>query len=575
LGGIPLAIELAAARARALTVEQISEKLEDSLGLLTTGSRTAAPRHQTLRATLRWSYELLSEPELKLFGRLSVFAGGWTLEAAEAVGAGSGIEEDQVLDLLSSLVDKSLVVAEASPVDAGALRYGMLEPVRQYAREKLRESSEAPGVRRRHAEYYLAFAETAEPELLGANQGRWLRRLRAEVGNLREALSWSLEPGQEGERAELRLRLAAALWRFWDVEGFQEGKRWLQAALEKDPGGFPAVRAKALGGLGWILLYQQSYGRAIAALEEATALYKELGDESGAAFALANLGYAVMHGGYRERVPAFVEEGEALMQGDMDGHTRAFLRIVLACAPIMEGDLDSAVAQFEESLALCRELGDLRYTSMSLFALGLTELLREHLDLGAALLEEGARITRELGDRLGVIYFAWVLGKVAALREKPVRAARLWGAAEALREQMGMSLSYLDLVQSGYEQDLATVRSTLDEASFDAAWAEGREMSPEEAIEYALSEEEEEPASAPATKATSETSVSASYPAGLSAREAEVLKLVAEGLTNVRIAERLFISPRTVDRHLNSAYRKIGASSRAAATRFAIEHGLA
>src|SRR5215210_4301789 len=151
-------------------------------------------------------------------------------------------------------------MVEASPVDAGAPRYRMLEPIKQFGREKLRESTEAPEVRR-HAEHYLAFAETAEPELLGADQGEWLQRLRTEFGNLREAHSWSLEPGQERARAELRLRLAAALWRFWEIKGLKEGKQWLRTALEKDPGGFPAVRARALGGLGFILLFQRDYER--------------------------------------------------------------------------------------------------------------------------------------------------------------------------------------------------------------------------------------------------------------------------------------------------------------------------
>ena len=488
LDGIPLAIELAAARTRVLSVEQISEKLEDPLALLTTGVRTAAPRHRTLRATLQWSYELLSEGERELLGRLSVFAGGWDLEAAEVVGAaGEPADAGLVLDLLSNLVDKSLVVAEAEA--DGALRYRMLEPIRQFAREMLEESQEAPEVRRRHAEHYLALAETAEPELLGADQGRWLQRLRTELGNLRAALSWSLEPGEEEERARLRLRLAAALWRFWGAEGFEEGKRWLQTALERDPGGFPAVRAKALRGLGYILFFQQDYARAIAALEEAIALYKELGDNSGTAFALANLGYAVVHGGYRERVAAFVQEGEALMrERDLEVHARAFLRIILAHAAMEEDDLDWAVAQLEEGLALCRELGDLRNTSMSLFLLGMIELKRGDLDRGASLLEEGALIARELKGRLGGAYYGLGLGKVSALRGRPVRAARLWGAAEALREQMGMLLSQFDLAHSGYERDLAAVISALDEASFDAAWAEGRAMSPEQVFEYALDE---------------------------------------------------------------------------------------
>lgn len=486
LDGTPLAIELAAARTRVLTVEQILEKLEDPLGLLTTGSRAAPPRHQTLRATLEWSHELLSEAEQAVFRRLSVFAGGWDLEAAEAVGAAEPVQTGRVLDLLSKLVDKSLVVAETE--SGSGPRYRMLEPVRQYGREKLRESQEAPEIRRRHAEHFLAFAETAEPELLGPDQGDWLRRLRTDFANLREAYSWSLEPGKEGGRARLRLRLAAALWRFWESQRFEEGKQWLQTAIEKDAGDFPAVRAKALGGLGFILLFQQDYARAIAALEEAVALYKEVGNAFGGAFALGNLGYAVLHGGYHERVPDFVREAETLMAGELDGHARAFLGIVVACATLGRGDLDSAVTQLGESLDLCRDLGDSRNTSMSLFILGMIELERGDLSRGAALLEEGARITWELRDRLGSLYYAFGLGKLSALRGSPDRAARLWGAAEAHREQIGMALSRFDLAASGYEHDLAAVRSVLDETSFDVAWTEGRAMSPEQAIGYALGE---------------------------------------------------------------------------------------
>ena len=452
LDGIPLAIEFAAARARTLTVEQIAEKLEDPLGLLTTGSRAAAPRHQTLRAAFQWSFELLDEQERELLGRLSVFAGGWDLEAAEAVGAGGPVGTGRVLDLLSMLVDKSLVVAEKSGEEEGTfyVRYRMLEPVRQFGREKLVESLEESEVSERHAEHYLALAERAEPELLGADQAEWLGRLRIELGNLRAALSWSLGPGDgEDERAGLGLRLAAALWRFWDIQGFQEGKRWLRAALEKDPGEFPAVRTQALSGLGWFLLFQRDYGPAIAALEEAVALHKELGDESGAALALAHLGFAVVHGDFGERVSAFVLEGEALMRGNLEGHSRAFLRIALASVAIGEGDYDSAASQLEESLALCRELGDRRNTGYSLYILGMTELLRDDLDRGATLLEECIPIVRELEYWFGGAYTLLGQGKVAAPHGKSGRAARLWGAAEALREKMGMSLSHFDFVHSG------------------------------------------------------------------------------------------------------------------------------
>jgi non-specific serine/threonine protein kinase len=549
LDGMPLAIELAAARARAHSVEQISSRLESSLTLLTGGSRTAEPRQRTLRGAINWSYELLSEEERGLLRRLSVFAGGSTLEAAEEVCGGDGIESEEVLDLLSRLVDKSLVLVAEQDRQT---RYTMLETVRQFAREKLEESGEEPKVRRRHAEHYLAFAEGAEPELLGKDQGLWLQRLRTEFGNLWESHAWSLESAHEAEHARLGLRLAAALCRFWAGEGFEEGKRWLRTALENDPGGLPAVRAKALAGLGWILLFQKAYGPAIAALEEAIALYEEVGDKPGAALALANLGYAVLHGGFLERVRAFVEEGEALMQeADLKGHPRAFLRLILASAAVVEGDPDSAAGQLQESLALSRELGNLRASSIALFTLGMVEIMRQDLDRGATLLVESSRIARGLKYRLCGAYSVWGLGNVNALRGKPIRAAKLWGAAEALRERMGMYLSPCDLAHSGYERDLAAVRATLDEASFDAAWTEGRAMSFEQALEYAL----EEPTTHGVTSA----------PAGLTRREMEVLRLVARGMSNREIAADLVLSEHTVHRHVSNVLGKLGVSSRTAA----------
>jgi predicted ATPase/class 3 adenylate cyclase len=483
LDGLPLAIELAAARMKLLPPQALLSRLGNRLMLLKGGATNLPARQQTLRATIDWSYELLNEDEKTLFGRLSVFAGGSTLEAIEEICDPHG--ELDMLEVVGSLLEKSLLRREEGA--DGESRFVMLETIQEYAREKLEESGEVEESRRRHAEHYLALAETTEPELLGADQGRWMRRLGSEFANLREAHSWSLEPDQEeGERAGMRLRLAAALWRFWAAQRFEEGKVWLQTALERDTGGFPALRAKALGALGFILLFQHDYERAIAALEEAVALYGELGDKSGAAFALANLGWAALHGDYRGRVPAFVREAEALMQEDIDDHARVILGIVRASATIGQGDLDSAVSQLEEGLALCRELGDRRSTAMALFVLGVTELRRGDLERGATLLEEGAQISRELGDRLGAPYFAEGLAKMSAMRSRPVRAARLWGAAEALREQMGVSLSKFDRANSDYDRDLALVRSSLDEATFEAAWAEGRAMSFEQAVGYML-----------------------------------------------------------------------------------------
>ena len=321
LDGMPLAIELAAARLRVLSVEQISRRLEDPLALLSTKDRTADTRHRTLRATLEWSHELLGEPERAMLRRLSAFAEGWELEAAEAVCSEDGIEERDVLELLSNLVDKSMVVSV--PDTGGALRYGMLEPVRQYGQEKLEESGEAEKVRERHARYYLALAEEAEPEL--KEQGAWLERLGAEHANFRAALSWSLdaEDAEEPteERAELGLRLAAALAqaRFWAANSYSEGLGWLERALRASSSPPLAVRIKALDEAGYIAVWQGQYEKAVALLEESFAVSKQLGDRLCIVASLFGLGNGLLQlDGNRERVDALCEEAEALRREPLD-----------------------------------------------------------------------------------------------------------------------------------------------------------------------------------------------------------------------------------------------------------------
>src|SRR5215213_9085784 len=303
LDGIPLAIELAAARV-GLSVEQIATRLDDSLKLLTAGSRTASPRQRTLRGTLDWSYELLSEREQLLFARLSVFAGGWALEAVELVGVGDGIEEGDVLDLLLRLVDKSLVVAEAT--GEGGVRYRLLEPVRQYALQKQEASGEAEEVRHRHAEFFLALAEDAEPRLRGAEDVEWLERLEREHDNLRVALSWALERGN----AELDLRLAGALWTFWQAHGHEgERRKWLEEALAEDDRASVAARAKALEGVCWMAIDWRDLDRAEAVAQAGLKLDDEveIGNKLAASFRTM-LGYTVALRGDNERAKELLEE---------------------------------------------------------------------------------------------------------------------------------------------------------------------------------------------------------------------------------------------------------------------------
>jgi predicted ATPase/DNA-binding SARP family transcriptional activator/DNA-binding CsgD family transcriptional regulator len=570
LEGIPLAIELAAARTATLSVEQIEERLEDSLKLLTTGFRSADPRHRTLRATLDWSFNLLSEAERVLFSRLSVFADGWTLEAAEALG--SGVGEGEVLDCLSRLVDKSLAVLEEGEHD-GALRYTMLEPVRQYARQKLRESGEEEAVQGRHADFFLALAEEAEPEISGPDQEAWLKRLVREHANLRGALAWALDPAESGQsrehRAEVGLRLAGALGRFWGVYGPGEGLRWLERGLARGRAASKPTLAKALYEAGWIVLFQGDYDGAIALLEEALALFRELEDRRGVATSLVNLGFAALHQGDKERTATIRQEVEALQREPLDRFTLAWLITFLALATSYEGDFERSAALATESLAIYRELGDKRGISLCHIDLGFIELIRGDHEPAAVLLEESVRVLRGSEDKFCLAYGIFGLAAVAAAREEPVRAARLWGAAEALRQEIGVvSLTQWELEAYDYEGRVSAARNMLgDEGAWEEAFEEGRAKSAEEAAEYALSQEVvlAVPERPPAAGRTSDP---------LTRREREVAALVARGLTNRQIAQELHLSERTVENHVSKILRKLRLASRARVATWATEQRL-
>ena len=320
LDGIPLALELAAARVRSLSVEQINERLDDRFRLLTGGSRTALPRQQTLRALIDWSYDLLDARGKTLLARLSVFAGGWSLEAAESVCAADGAEDWEVLDLLSGLVNKSLVVYD----EEEGSRYRLLETVRQYASEILGASEAAANSRARHRDYFLSLAEEAEPLLNGPEQASWLSRLEREHDNLRAALSWCEaeawpEQGSESEgggtdSAAAWLRLCVALGRFWEVRGhYGEGRLWLKRVLQRTEGRpISVMRARALNWAGTLAWRQGGFGTARALFEESLSGFRQIGDKKGAANALNNLGNVVHHQGDYDAARAFFEESLSL-----------------------------------------------------------------------------------------------------------------------------------------------------------------------------------------------------------------------------------------------------------------------
>jgi non-specific serine/threonine protein kinase len=560
LDGIPLAIELAAARTKVLSVEEISERLDDCFALLTTGNRTALPRQRTLHATMDWSHELLPEQERILLRRLSVFSGGFTLKAAESVCTGEDLEPNHVLDLLSYLVDKSLVMVREN---GGQTRYRLLETVRQYGRERLDESEDEAEVKRRHAAFFVGIAEEAERELDGPDQTLWLAFLETDHDNFRAALSWSLG---EGGDAGLGVRLAAALWPFWFARGYlSEGRRWLERAITLSDSLSTLARAKALNGAGSIATFQDEYEAAKALIEEGLALNRELGDKEGIASSLANLcGVAML--GQRDDIPALaaLEEAKALRPEIKNRRTVGNLLILEGRVALARGDLERAVELGEESLEMYREARDAYGIVMCLLHIAFVTLARNDYERTAALLREGLQLSRELEHKVFIQYCVTGLAGVAASKGFPVRAARLWGAAERLSEISGGHIVREGKSTIDYERTLTAARSQLEEAAWTAAWAEGRAMSPERAIEYALEQEEAAP----------EPASPEAYPAGLSAREVEVLGLVATGLTNAEVAERLFLSSRTINWHLSSIYRKLGSHSRTEAARFAVEYGL-
>jgi predicted ATPase/DNA-binding NarL/FixJ family response regulator len=553
LEGVPLAIELAAARTRALSVGQILERLEDPLRVLSGTDRTAPERQRTLRGALDWSHELLGEQERRLFGRLSAFAGGWTLEAAEAVGSGDGIDEEDVLDVLSALVDKSLVVAETG--SEGASRYRMLEPVRQYAREKLESDREADAVLRRHAAFFLALAEGAEPELMGTRQGAWLGRLEREHDNFRAALGWALER----EEAKLALGLSGTLGEFWYVRGhWSEGRRWLEMALASGAEAPDAARAKALARAGLMTWGQGDYESSIALTEEGLGLSRRAGDDAAVAAALRTLGLAEMHRHGLERASELLEEAVGLDRASDNAAGVARSLSVLGLVAVARQDYDRALALYEEGVALARKAEDDFALNVSLTTGAFAHLGRGEHRRVMELCEEGFELSRRLRMTLQSAIYLQVSALLAGAQGQALRLARLWGASEALRDAIGSHLTPAE--RSVYEPYIAAARAQVDEASWETAWSEGQQMTSDEAIGYALQ--------------TEEPSVTPKDSAGLSGRELEVLRLVAEGLTDPQVAERLYLSPRTVGFHLRSIYRKLGVPSRAAAAKAAVERSL-
>ena len=521
LDGLPLAIELAAARIKLLPPQAMLSRLGNRLKLLTSGARNLPERQRTLRNAIEWSHELLEEGEKALFARLAVFSGGSTLEATEAVCDPEGDLPVDVLEGISSLLDRSLLRQEEGP--EGEPRFAMLETIHEFASERFEASNEAEKLKERHAEYFLALSEEAEPQLREPEQEAWFERLELEHNNVRAALTWAIEQ----RNSELGLRLAGALWRFWWMRGyFDEGRRWLDEVLAEGGGTLPA-RLKVLDGVSWLANAQGDLDRAeeaaeeglrlsdeagiegsVAAsfrgtlgdvvqnrgdpekakelFEESVRLYREAKDRWGVAWALGGLGNLFNVREDYERAKELYEEGLALSRALGQAELQSAYLISLGHVSLLEGDFERAIALNEEAAALHQERGRRGGLEFALDNLGWAALLHGDHDRAETIHKESLALCRDLGDKYIGAESLEGLACAAGARREDERAARLFGAAWALREAVGYRL--VPRERALREPYLLAARASAEEAAWDEAWEEGRKMTFTEAVSYALKE---------------------------------------------------------------------------------------
>lgn len=502
LDGIPLAIELAAARVRALSVEEIDSRLGSRFRLLTGGSRTALPRQQTLRALIDWSYSLLNAQEKLLLNRLSVFAGGWTLEAAEQVGAGEGpagegIEDWEAMDLLVSLVDKSMAMVETQE---GKTRYRLLETVRQYARERLHESGETDAVRVRHRDWCLAFAEAPPAPGQPWRYEPWCQdceRLLAEQDNLRAAFAWCHETRRHGaerpEEGEAGFRLAVILFEMWArLHHLLEGRAFLAAMLSRrGTGAATRARLYAFYFAGRLALGVCEYETACALQGEALAAARALSDKAGIGAALQDLAWIATEQGDHQAAHALAAEALAscLECGDKMGALG--VRHLMAIIAEHERDYAAAYMQYEECLRLGEELGHRSGDGWNLHGMGFSALRRQDHAAARAHLRAGLLwfVQYEAYTLAGKVWSLCRLGELAAAEGQGRKAGRLLGAAEQGRETGVLALSPGD--RAHRDHLYASLRSSLGAEAFADALAEGKAMTLDQAIGLALEEDAE------------------------------------------------------------------------------------
>ena len=647
LDGLPLAIELAAARIKLLPPQALLARLGRRLQVLSSGDRDLPVRQQTLRNTIKWSYDLLDAGEQRLFRCLAVFVGGCTLDGVEAFYALPGNVTTYVLDGVGRLIDKNLLYQAEQ--EGNEPRLHMLETIREYGLECLDACGEAEITRRAHAAYYLRLSEEAELQTAGRQQVMWLERLEREHTNLRAALRWLRDAGEH----EQALRLGGALWWFWWVHGhLSEGRGWLESMLTAGKEVSDAVRAKALYGNGVLAYASDDRTKAEALFAESLALYQKLGERRGIAICLYKLGYvAWSRGNYTAArslaeqalemvrklnrkddiadsllllADVLINQGEyagartliaeslTLFRASGDEWGMAYTLIYLARATFFAGDAAMARSALDECLVISRELG---YKGGMAWALSILGRVRLHQGDGVEarlLIEESLAIRKELEDRTGIadslFHLAevtssqgdytqaqslyreslaiaeelddkWLIASclqglmgVALASGQPAWSARLWGTAERIRESLGVPIPFVE--RARYEQMVNSLHTQLGKTAFIAARKEGRLMTPVQVLAAQGPVKLSTAAAQRAEKAGIVATPISPLSAKLTVREVEVLRMLALGLTDIQVAEKLVISRRTVNTHLTSIYSKINVSTRSAATRYALENKL-
>jgi len=593
LDGLPLALELAAARVGSLGLAEIVARMSEGQQVLRHPGRTAPARHQTLDATLDWSHRLLSREEQALFRRLSVFQGSFSLLAAEPVVSGAAVERQDVVELLAALVDKSLVHV----ADRGAEhRYRLLNTVQQYAWARLEESGELVAVQRSHGEFYLALAEQARAGLDGADQSRWLQRLALEHDNLSAALARHLSADPEAGG-----RLAAMLWPYWYRRGsYQEARCWLEQATLVGAQMSDGVRADVLTGAGVLAFLQCDYQTAAQRLRQAHALYERQGHLAGTATTLQRLGsiareqghYAQARQLHQQSLAAWSDLGNAAgvaasedylgfvawLEGDVSEaelrcgraveyfepagrrQEAAAALVNLGAAAHYAGDDERASARLHRALELAREIGYLEGVAWALHELG---LMAGSDPLAAPMLAESLTIHVQLGDRWrAASVLETIAGRCAG--SAPADAARLLAASHRLREALTTPVPPAE--RPAHDAALASAQAALGPAAFAQCWEEGLSLPLDAAVQLARQAAEELRAGGSAAEAGIQY--------GLTGREVAVLRLIGEGLTNRQIGQRLFISTGTAAVHVSNILRKLGVTGRVQAATIAHELGL-